>query len=457
MSHEHLKNHVRSRPCVWSALCVLTSVPVVLAMNCPFSPIQEASTVALQLVADGFVSPLGMAVPPDGSGRKFIVDQVGLVRIIEADDKLLPEPFLDLRDRMVQIGIDLGGGLVFDERGFLGLAFHPDYAQNGRFFVFYTAPKGEDIAEEFDSETHVSEFAVMPGDPNRADPASERILLRLGKPQFNHNGGQLAFGPDGMLYISIGDGGNANDMGDGHNPETGNGQDKSTLLGKLLRIDVNSGDPFAIPPDNPFAGDTGARPEIFAFGFRNPWRFSFEARGAQRLFVADVGQDLFEEVNIVEAGGNYGWRIREGAACFDPDTPAVPPADCPNLGADGEPLIPPILEYSHEDSQGAPHGLSVIGGFVYSGDAFPGLIGDYVFGDWSTSFAEANGSLFAARETNGVWQMRELIVADSDNGRLNRFLLGLGQDEEGEIYTLTTANVGPFAETGQVHRIVQAP
>jgi glucose/arabinose dehydrogenase len=235
------------------------------------------------------VSPVGLAAPPDGSGRLFILDQIGAVRIVDADGMLLPAPFLNLADRMVPLAVE--GAFSYDERGLLGLAFHPDYATNGRFFVFYTAPKGADQPDEFDSESHISEFHVG-ADPNVGDPASEQVLLRIGKPQSNHNGGQLAFGPDGFLYISTGDGGGANDTGDGHNPAIGNGQDKTTLLAKILRIDVDSGSPYGLPPDNPFLADPTARPEIYALGTRNPWRFSFDSGGAHRLFVGDVGQDL---------------------------------------------------------------------------------------------------------------------------------------------------------------------
>lgn len=416
------------------------------------------ATIGLQLVAQGLVAPVGLVAPPDGSNRLFVLDQVGQIRIIDANGNLLPDPFIDLSVRMVTVGIDFGGGIVFDERGLLGLAFHPDYATNGRFFVFYTAPKQADIPADYDSETHVSEFRVLAGDPNRADATSERILLRIGKPAFNHNGGQLAFGPDGYLYIGVGDGGNANDDGTGHNPMIGNAQDKSTLLGKILRIDVDSGDPYAIPPTNPFAGAAEARPEIFAWGFRNPWRFSFEEGGLERLFVADVGQDLFEEVNIVTSGGNYGWRIREGAGCFDKDSPGNPPADCPTTALDGTPLVGPIVQYPHADPAGGPQGIAAIGGYLYRGNAIPALHGNYVFGDFSRGFVFADGSIFAATaQPLGGWTLSELGVAGGANNRVGRFILAFGEDAAGELYVLSSANVGPTGTTGQVHRIVAVP
>lgn len=445
---------------------VLTAVLALLpSTGCPglknllFPPpsAPKPTVIGLELVAERLTSPLGMAVPPDGSGRLFVLDQIGLIRIIDAAGNLLPEPFLDLSDRMVSVGIDFGGGFVFDERGLLGMAFHPGYATNGRFFVFYTAPKDPNDPADFNSETHVSEFFVSAGDPDRADPESERILLEIDKPQFNHNGGQLAFGPDGYLYISVGDGGGGGDVGVGHTPGLGNAQDASNLLGTILRIDVDGGEPFGIPPDNPFVGDADVRSEIWAYGLRNPWRFSFDSGGSRRLFCGDAGQDLFEEVSIIQKGGNYGWNIREGLHCFDPNAPGTPPPQCPDTAAGGEPLLDPIIEYPHFDDQGDPVGIVVIGGFVYRGSAIPGLHGDYVFADFSTSFFAPDGTLFAAAETaDGDWQMRELKVADRPNGRIGRFILGFGSDAQGELYVLTSGNLAPSGSTGQVYRIVPA-
>lgn len=406
--------------------------------------------IRVQLVAEGLTAPIGLVAPQDGSGRLFILDQIGQVRIVDAAGNLLPTPFLDLADRMVALAT---GSFAYDERGLLGMAFHPNYATNGRFFVFYTAPKGSDQPADFDSETHVSEFRVSV-DPNLGDPASEIVLLRIGKPQSNHNGGQLAFGPDGYLYISSGDGGGADDSAAGHNPTTGNGQDKATLLGKILRIDVDLGAPYGIPVDNPFLLDPTAKPEIFALGVRNPWRFSFDSGGARRLFVADVGQNLFEEVNIVAKGDNLGWRIREGRVCFDPASSSSPPAQCAETAADGAPLVPPILQYPHSDAAGGPSGLAVIGGFVYRGSAIPNLTGRYVFGDWSRNFIATDGSLFVAEEKDdGSWSMQDLGVNDRLGNRLGEYLRSMGQDAAGELYLLTSKNPGPTGATGKVYRL----
>jgi glucose/arabinose dehydrogenase len=419
--------------------------------------VEPATAVELQLLAGGFVAPVAMAVPEDSTGRIFIVDQPGQIYVIDAEGNRLEGPFLDLADRMVNVGRDEGEGPRFDERGLLGLAFHPDYAANGRFFVYYSAPQDdEDDPEDFDNEIHLSEFAVSDEDPNRADPDSEILLIEIDDPQFNHNGGQIAFGPDGFLYIGVGDGGNANDDGVGHNPDIGNGQCLVTLLGKILRIDIDSGDTYGIPADNPFADADSELPEIWVYGLRNPWRFSFDSMG--RLFVADVGQDLFEEVNLITAGGgNYGWRIREGTNCFDKDMPGMPPEDCPEFGADGEELIDPIIEYPHM-AEGQPFGISVTGGFFYEGDDIPGLEGDYVFGDWSTNFSGPDGTLFAARPDDaGAWQVRELAVEGRENNRLGSFILSFGRDANDELYILTSQDLIPAGDTGAVYRIVAAP
>lgn len=402
----------------------------------------DGPAVSLELVAEGLTSPVGLMAPPDQSGRLFVIDQAGQIRILDAGGVLLPKPFLEVKGRMVTLSES------YDERGLLGLAFHPAYKSNGRFFVFYTAPKEADTPADFNSVTHLSEFRVSAADPNAADPDSERILLKIPKPQSNHNGGQLVFGPDGMLYIGVGDGGAANDSGTGHNPTTGNAQDKSTLLGKILRIDVDHGTPYGIPSDNPLMNDAAARPEIFAFGLRNPWGLAFDDTGAGRLFVADVGQNLFEEIDIIRAGGNFGWRVREGRHCFDRSAPSSPPAVCPAVDAAGRPMIEPIVEYTHAD------GISAIGGVVYRGAAIPELAGRYVFGDFSTNFLSGNGALFVATEgADGTWTHTSLRVTGTPDGRLGRFLLAIGRDTAGEVYVLTSGNLGPTGTTGKVHRI----
>jgi glucose/arabinose dehydrogenase len=408
--------------------------------------IPAGPTVGLELVADGFVSPVSLVAPTDGTERRFVVDRAGLVRIITSDGVLLAEPFLDVRDRMV--GLMPG----FDERGLLGLAFHPQFADNGRFFVYYSAQLRAGAPSGFNHTSHVSEFAVSATDPNVAAPDSERILLQVDEPQFNHNAGDIHFGPDGFLYITLGDGGGANDVGLGHTPGLGNGQDATNLLGSLLRIDVDTGDPYGTPDDNPFVG-TEARDEIFAYGFRNPYRFTFDG---DDLYVADVGQNLFEEVNLVESGGNHGWNVREATHCFDPANPFDPPETCADTGPlFGDPLVGPIIEYGNINAfpdDGV--GVAVVGGRVYRGAELPQLRGRYVFGDWSTSFGQPDGTLLVANERpSGLWQLQELRVAGRPDGRLGHFVLGFGQDGAGEVYVLTSNAAGPTGTTGQVYRL----
>jgi len=397
--------------------------------------------VALRPIADGLTSPIAMAEAPDGSGRLFVVDQVGVVRVIRPEGDLADEPFLDLRDRIVDLDES------YDERGLLGLAFHPNYADNRRLFVAYSAPLRSGAPSGWDNTTHLSEFR-MSSDPMRADPSSERVLLRVDQPQSNHAGGTVAFGPDGHLYFSVGDGGGANDTGLGH-PPLGNGQETDTLLGSILRIDVDSGDPYGIPADNPFADADGAD-EIYAYGFRNPYRFSFDLGGSKELFAGDAGQNLFEEVSLVERGGNYGWRIMEGAHCFDVDSPGTPQESCAEAGPRGRPLRPPVIEYSHDEV-----GLAVVGGHVYRGDALPELAGAYVFGDWSRSFGRPSGTLLAAfpSDREELWPFRRIRVAGTTDGGLGHYLLGFGQSLDGEMYVLVKDEAGPAGHTGQVLRL----
>jgi glucose/arabinose dehydrogenase len=442
---------MRTRPMSVLAVAMLTTVLMIGGATARESARQSAGvppggTVGLRLVADGLTAPLWLGDAGDGSGRLFVVDQAGLVRVITADGTLREEPFLDVRDRMV---IPMPG---FDERGLLGLAFHPGFADNGRFFVYYSAPRRPGAPEGWNHTSHVAEFMVSATDADRADPDSERIVLQVDQPQFNHNGGDIHFGPDGFLYIALGDGGGANDVGLGHTPNLGNAQDATNLLGSLLRIDVDGDQPYAIPADNPFVG-TIARDEIFAYGLRNPYRFTFDG---DDLYVADVGQNLFEEVNLVDHGGNYGWNVREGTHCFDPGMPNDPPETCPATGPlFGDPLLDPVIEYGNSRVLPDGVGIAVIGGRVYRGDDLPRLRGRYVFGDWSTSFAEPDGTLLVAKaRSERLWKLEELRVAGRPGGRLGHFVLGFGQDAAGEVYVLTSDRTGPAGDTGRVYRLV---
>ncbi len=436
------------------ALPLRLALPLIAALVAPpaLAQIQKSAlTVELTTVAAGLSSPVQAIHAGDGSGRLFIVDQIGEIRILQ-NGVLLPAAFLDIAARMVPLNAG------FDERGLLGLAFHPGFASNGRFFVRYSAPRDGDPSDPCFGTPRgchaavLAEFQVDPSDPNRADETSERVLLRVDEPQFNHNSGDLAFGPDGFLYVGLGDGGGAHDgLADSppsHGPN-GHGQNTDTLLGSILRLDVDVGAPCGIPADNPFVGEPGAD-EIFAYGFRNPYRFSFDdgPGGDGALYVGDVGQALFEEVSVVRSGENHGWVVREGFHCFDPFAPSIPPDDCPSVGALGEPLVDPIAEYVHADG-----GLSVIGGYVYRGTQNPALACRYVFGDFSGGFGTPAGRLyFLVEPTPGQFAVREFTLG-SDDRPLGLYLKGMGEDEAGELYICGSTALNPFGDTGVVQRI----
>ena len=350
-----------------------------------------------------FSQPVDIQHPGDGTDRLFVVEKPGVIRVFANDvDVSTASIFLDIQDR-----VDDSGG----EMGLLGLAFHPQYETNGQFFVNYTAGGPR--------RTVIARFSVDPGDPNGAEPGSEVILLEVDQPFGNHNAGQIQFGPeDGYLYFGLGDGGSGGD------PEE-NGQDRSTLLGSMLRIDVDApaGDRmYGIPPDNPLVGadcgPAGCREEIWAYGFRNPWRFSFDPHTG-RLWLGDVGQGSYEEIDIVEAGGNYGWDVMEGAHCYEPGT-----------GCDRAGLVLPVWEYDHG------LGFSVTGGYVYRGSDVPELVGRYVFGDYGSGRiwmlpvddVEAGATQLMDTDHNvttfGVDAQGELYVADyaTTSGVLYRFV-----------------------------------
>lgn len=447
------------------ALAIVMSLGVVLGVVGTASARPAADsppTVGLRLVADGLTHPVAFVPVPDGSGRIFVVDQVGLIWILRPDGTLSHQPFLDLRDRIVQLSQS------YDERGLLGLAFHPDYKENGRFFVYYSAPPRKGAPAGFNTTSTVSEFHVSADDPDRADPASERIMLQVDKPQSNHNAGTLLFGPnDGDLYISIGDGGGGDDVGLGHVDDWyaanagGNGQDVThNLLGNILRINVDSGRPYGIPKDNPFVGRDGLD-EIYAYGFRNPYRMSFDMGGAHQLFVGDAGQSRWEEVDLVTKGGNYGWNVKEGTHCFNAQDDTVDMPSCPDRVGPGHPdtgapLIDPIIEHANASQPGGP-GVVVVGGNVYRGSALPQLRGRYIFGDWSSNFNSPDGLLFAAMpRKQGLWPMQELRVAGTPDGHLGHYVLGFGQDLAGEVYVLTTDDTGPTGNSGKVYKLVGA-
>jgi glucose/arabinose dehydrogenase len=349
------------------------------------SSASSPTAISTQVVVSGLNSPLDLEQAGDNSGRLFVVEQGGTIKIIQ-NGSVLPAPFLDISSKVISQ----------DEMGLLGVTFHPSFSTNGKFYVNYV----RNNAGQFQSV--ISEFLVSAGNANQADPASERILLIVDQVSnfTNHKAGQLAFGADGFLYFGLGDGGSGGDP-------FGHGQNTQILLGKMMRIDVNSTSPgkqYAIPPDNPFVA-SGGLPEIYAFGFRNPWRFSFD-RPTGRLFVADVGQDSFEEIDIVQKGGNYGWNTMEGDHCFNP------PSGCNTTG-----LSLPIIEIPHPEAE------AVIGGFIYHGTVLTGMQGMYIFGD-------LNGKIWSLTENPANTFTRSQLADVGFN------ISSFGQDAAGELYVV---------------------
>ncbi len=348
------------------------------------SPVDGQPNLTTQVVASGLDLPVDLQSAVGDRSRLYVVEQNGRIRLIK-DNALLSAAFLD-----VSAGVSVGG-----ERGLLGLAFHPRYSENGRFYVNYTNRVGD---------THISEFRRSQN-PDLADASSERLLMTVDQPFSNHNGGGLAFGNDGRLYIALGDGGSAGDPQD-------NAQNLQRRLGKILRIDVDSASPFAIPADNPFANQTGTAREVWAYGLRNPWRIAFD-RSTGDLYIGDVGQGRREEIDIGlfsrRGGENYGWRVTEGTLCFNPS------ANCGTAG-----FTPPVAEYDHSV------GCSVTGGYVYRGCRMPGYAGTYFYGDFCTSIIRSlrlqNGSVGDQRDWTGV--LSRGIDAISS----------FGTDADGELY-----------------------
>jgi glucose/arabinose dehydrogenase len=437
------------------------------ANNIGPSPLGAPTAIGVEVVATGLTSPVQL-VQPEKITTRFVVDQIGLVRMIDEKGALLPQPFLDVRSRITPLRPG------YDERGLLGLAFHPEFRKNGRFFVFYTTPTRPGAPAGYDHTNVVSEFRadvaagknrnkIMTDEVPVVIPGSERVILQEDHPRLNHNGGTVAFGPDGYLYISIGDGGNRDDVGLGHVEDWfadnagGNGQDiTANLLGDILRIDVDRGSPYAVPSDNPFVGRPG-RDEIWAYGFRNPYRFSFDPGSGHALMVGDAGQELWEEVSRVVRGGNYGWNVKEGTHCFDAEAPTVVPPTCPTVDpTTGEPLRNPVIEFANSKNPLSPGlSLTVIGGNFYRGHEAPELKGLYIFGGATTPAGGPGGRLFASMPMgSGLWPMSELLIGGTE--RLGHVVKGFGQDERGEVYVVGSQVLGPTGTTGKVWKIVSA-
>ncbi len=368
---------------------------------------QERAALRRVIPDEPLRRPVALAPLPDGQRELAVVEQEGLILRFSPQARRASGVLLDWRRLVSRSG---------NEEGLLSVAFHPHFDQHPLLYVYYSSSEGP-------RHTVVARFAYDPA-RRAADPASHRVLLQIPQPYSNHKGGQMAFGPDGMLTIGLGDGGSG---GDPH----GNGQNRRTLLGKILRIDVDhpqGGLAYGIPEDNPFRGATdGSRPEIWAFGLRNPWRFSFD-RATGDLYAADVGQDEVEEVDLIRKGGNYGWNIMEGSQCF------LPSSGCSRTG-----LELPIAEYTHRE------GISITGGYVYRGQALPGLRGKYVFGDYGSGTVWTIPTAGPAAASSKADTLRPRTVLLQSRLALASF----GEDEAGELYLLDLA--------GGVYRLEPAP
>ena len=448
-----------------------THVPLVdpVPAPVPVAPLK----LSLQTVMTGFVSPVTATAAPGDEDHLYVVDQPGqLWRIPVSGDAAPATLFLDVSARLVPLG--LFPPLNYDERGFLGLAFHPDFQRNGRFYTFTSEPVGRRAdfstlspGEVANCQSVITEWRVQePGVQARAnnsftvDPRSARELLRIDKPQFNHNGGALVFGRNGLLHISLGDGGNANDSGPGHVPG-GNAQSLTpgNALGKILRIDPlgsnSANGQYGIPPSNAFAKNTMGAREVYAYGLRNPFRMSFDP-DTDALIAGDVGQNNIEEVDVIRKGGNYGWPIKEGTFLFDgggsrpaPDTGVgFVYADSPGQPAG---LIDPVAEYDHADAPDAAETrVSVIGGYVYRGRSIAGLRGRYLFGDYSGEVGSpVAGHIFLAGGSNH--NVEDVKIVGREDG-LGLAVLGFGQDSKGELYLLGNETGTLNGQTGQVLR-----
>jgi glucose/arabinose dehydrogenase len=415
--------------------------------------------VDMKLIADGFVSPVGVVSPGENDKRLFVIDQIGKIWVLDRDGNKLPIPFLDITSKLVALNPG------FDERGLLGLAFHPKYKHNGKFYVYYSAPRragGPSPTTLWNNLTRVSEFKVSANE-NVADINSERFILEIDDPQGNHNAGTIVFGPkDGYLYIAIGDGGGANDTPVGHVPDWylpnagGNGQDiEANLFGNILRIDIDNGVPYSIPVSNPFVNKPGLD-EIYAYGLRNPYRFSIDSKGNHDIIAGDVGQRLYEEINVIKKGANYGWNVKEGFICFNAANSLVPFPNCPMMDNFGNPLVDPVLVINTFSNPAGGRATAIVGGHVYRGNDLDGYEGKYIFGTFTQSPTTTNGELFAAKMRNsGTWTYEKISLKSSPND-IGALLKGMGEDRKGELYLTTSLIVGPTGTTGKVYKLVEA-
>jgi glucose/arabinose dehydrogenase len=439
-------------------LCSLMMI-LLLITGCHKNDEVASTRVDLQQVADGLVSPIGAVAAPDNTKRLFVIDQAGKIWIIDSTGNKLSTPFMDVTPFLVSLSPG------YDERGLLGLAFHPQFTTNRKFYIYYQLPPragGPTPTTTWNNLSRISEFKASATNDNLADMTSERVVLELDDPQSNHNGGTIAFGADGYLYIAIGDGGAADDVAPGHVNDWyaanagGNGQDiEANLFGNILRLDVNTASGYGIPPDNPFVSTAG-KDEIYAYGFRNPFRMSFDMGGNHDLFVGDAGQVLYEEINLVTKGNNYGWNVKEGKICFNAANNDTAFGSCPTVDNFGRTLIDPVIVINNAANPQGGRALTIIGGNVYRGSAIPAYNGKYIFGTYAQTSAP-DGELFISTPAGqSDWNFEEISLVNHPND-LGYYLKGFGQDNAGEIYLTVSSNAGPSGTTGKVFKLVKAP
>jgi glucose/arabinose dehydrogenase len=415
-----MKRIIRSRSAISISLLSLSILAVVSALP-SFTKNADPAMITINSakVVEGIQAPTSMVFPE--IGKAWITEQTGKIRLIK-DDKLTDVIVIDLKSKMLKVNSG------YEERGLLNITLHPKFSSNGKFYVFYSKPTttmNPANNRKFDHTDVVAEYKMLPNS-DQADINSERIILSQDKPDGNHDGSGIVFGADGYLYVTFGDGGGQHDQ----HGTIGNGQDMNTWLGKVLRINIDVDGTYSVPTDNPFVGKAGVKPEIWASGFRNPYRISLD-KASKQLFVGEVGQDTWEEVDILEKGANYGWRVVEGNHCHNPAT------GCSFVG-----YTAPITEYHHSE------GVSVIGGYVYNGKQVPAIKGKYIFGDWT-------GPIWYLQKAGAKWLRGKVTIKNFPAGGK---ITGWGEDQTGELYYLINSEAGPGpmgATTGSIYKIVK--
>jgi glucose/arabinose dehydrogenase len=415
-----MKKYIWVKTAAYASAISLSVLAAALALP-SFTKNNDPAVITINSVkvTDGIQAPTSMAFPE--TNKAWVTEQTGKIRLIK-DGKLTDIVVLDLKSKMIKVNTG------YEERGLLNVTLHPKFSTNGKFYVFYSRPtttQNPANNRRFDHTDVVAEYKLTPG-TDQADPNSEHIILTLDKPDGNHNGSGIVFGTDGYLYVTFGDGGGQHDQ---HGP-IGNGQRMDTWLGKVLRINIDVDSTYSVPSDNPFVGKADTKPEIWAYGFRNPYRITLD-KASKQLFIGEVGQDKWEEVDILEKGANYGWRVVEGNHCHNPET------GCSFTG-----FTPPIAEYPHSE------GVSVLGGYVYNGKQVPSIKGKYIFGDWT-------GPVWYLQKAGSKWLRGKVTV---QNFPASGKITGWGEDQAGELYYLINSETGPGpagATTGSIYKIIK--